>query len=322
MIKEMQEFLESKVLDENKSKVTVNNYSVWLEEFCSILKISSIEDFLSLKRKDLQEYIRFLNTRNQGSSVWAKSIAIRSFYSYMMDVDIESCPENIIRKVKMPNRSKKVKIAPTTTEVLSVLEELKNNKTYYLLTSFLSQTGLRISEALSIKVSDFYKSQVKVVGKGDKERTVFLSEDMMQLINDYIQNDRKEKRTLSEEEFLDRHLNTKFKSYSHYYERSIDANTNHYLFLSQHGVKMDASGIRKTLKKYAEKAGIDLDKLKFSPHRLRASFATEGMQHGVSLSSMQSFLGHAYPSTTMGYIGLNQEQKKESYQVVFDMWKQ
>ena len=316
MIKEMQEFIESKLLDENKSEITTNSYGRWLDEFCEIAEVKTLDDFLALRQQDLQQYVRALNLKNQSSSVWTKVIAVRSFYTYMIDHDM--CSKNLMAKVKLPNKTKKEVKPPTKSNIVDTLVELRKNKTYYALMTLIASTGLRVNEALSIKLTDFYENQIKVVGKGDKERTVYLSLDVMEIIKDYIENDRHEKPLLSKEEF-DTKGWTKFASYDSYASKIIEGKE--LLFISKTGIKMDTSSVRKTLIKYAEKAGVDLTKVQVTTHKLRSSFATNGMMDGVPLAAMKDMLGHANVMTTMKYFGLNQEQKQEAFQLTFDFGK-
>ena len=317
MIKEMHDFIESKLLDENKSEITMGNYSRQLTEFCDITGVKTFDDFLALRQQDLQKYIRALNLINQSSSVWTKAMAVRSFYGYMVDNGF--CQENLMAKVKLPKKTVKEVKPPTKSNVIDILIELKKNKTYYTLMTLISSTGLRISEALAIKITDVYENQIKVLGKGDKERTVFLSVDTMEIIKDYIKTGRHEKPLLSKEEFDGKGW-TKFKSYNSYSTQIIEGHE--LLFISKTGIKMDTKSVRETLKKYATKAGVDMTKVQVSPHKLRSSFATNGMMDGVPIAAMRDMLGHSDVKTTMRYFGLNQEQKQEAFQLTFDFGKE
>lgn len=317
MIKEMHDFIAVKVLDENKSELTGNNYGRWLEEFCTILNVTSLEQFLSLTKDDLQNYIRVLNEKNQSSSVWTKAIALKSFYSYLIEEEI--CKKNLMAKVRLPKRTKKEKALPPTKEdIMDMLEEIRKNKTYYVLLTVLASTGIRISEALALKTTSFTGNQVKICGKGDKERTVFLSDDVMKIINDYIENDRHEKPILSKEEFEAKNW-TKYKSYETYANGLIQAKD--LLFLSKNGKVMDVPSINKTFEKYASKAGIDMSLVHCNPHKMRSFYITYGLNNGVSTSAMQSLVGHADPSTTYSYVGLNQDERREASQRAFNFGK-
>jgi len=316
-MKEIQEFITEKAGSENKSDQTVANYKRWLLEFCNILEVSDIKEFLALDADDLRRYVRKLQAHgNQSSSIWTKAVAIQSFYTYLIDKKL--CKINIMKEIVLPKRRQKEFTPPSNEQVFSILKAMKDNKAYFTLTSVLYQSGLRISEALSIKVSDFYKNEVKVIGKGDKERTVYFSQSMMDIINDYIENDRHPKQIVSEEEFVKLELNNRFKSYEHYCQRLKDAEG--LLFLTKNGVRMDIANIGVVLKQYAVKAGIDLTKTKISPHKLRTAFATDGvLKKGIPLPTMQSLLGHARIETTMRYMKVNPEIRREAYGMVSDI---
>jgi len=319
MIKEMHEFIETKLLVGKKSEVTLDSYSRWLEEFCKITNIQTLDDFLALKRKDLNKYVGVLNSKNQSSSVWTKVMSVRSFYSYLILDEDCPCTTNLMAKIEIGKPEIKEVHPPTKNDIIDTLVELKKNKTYYALITLIASTGLRISEALSIKISDLYGNQIKVLGKGNKERIVYLNDDVLEIIENYINNDRHEKPLLSKEEF-DTKGWTKFNSYETYANHVIEGKE--LLFISKTGIKMDTSSVRKTLKKYAEQAGVDLTKVQFCPHKLRSSFATREMINGTSISLMKGMLGHSSINTTMRYFGANQQEKQEAFQMAFNFGKE
>ena len=317
MIKEMQEFIENKAVFQKLSGDTINNYTGWLNEFCKITKISTIDDFLSLVIDDLEKYVSELDkNNNQISSIWTKCIAVQSFYTYLIKKKV--CNENLMSEVSLPRRDVKEFIPPTTDQVTDILTAVKKNKTYFLLIYFISQTGARISEATGIKLSDFVDSSVKLHGKGRKERTAYLNDNLMNLIEDYIANYRKPNTLLTESEYEAKHLGSKFSSYESYAKDINEAKD--LLFLSKNGVRMKRNSVNTTLKSYAKKAGIDMSKTTVSNHKLRTNFATDGVvNQGISLPEMQLMLGHARIETTMRYMKMNTQQKKNSYGKVFDV---
>jgi len=314
MMKEMQEFIAKKAGYEKKSGETVSNYKRWLTELCNILDISTIEEFLALTADDLEDYIEVLQSHNnQSSSIWSKCIAIQSFYTYLVKRKV--CTENVMKDVTLPDKEQKEFLPPTREHIEAILEAAKKNKTYYTLFYFLAQTGARISETLDIKVDAFVNGSVKLFGKGKKERTVFLSEEAMGVVESYIKNDRKEHVIVSEEEFVQSTLAKTFASYDSYVEAMEDSKG--LLFVSRNGKRIDKANIFKSFKKYAVKAGIDTKKYSCSCHKIRTSFATNGMNSwGISLPEMRDILGHAKATTTMKYYKPNQEQKRQSFSKV------
>ncbi len=319
MIKEMHDFIESKLAVEKKSGATIDNYTRHLNEFCEITGIKTIDDFLSLKKLDLQKYIAALNLRNQESSVVTKTMAVRSFYTYLIKDDDYPCTVNLMGKIDIGKPAVKEPTPPTKEDIMDILTEIKKNKTYYALIMLLASTGLRISEALSIKVSDLYKDRIKVKGKGNKERIIYLNADTAEVIIDYAQNHRHEKPLLSKEEF-DAKGWTKFKSYDSYSTQIIEGHE--LLFISKTGIKMDTKSVRTTLRSYTEKAGVDLTKVQVSPHKLRSSFATREMINGTPISLMKGMLGHSNINTTMRYFGASQQEKQEAFQMSFNFGKE
>lgn len=318
MIQEMQNFIDNKLYVGQRSKITLNSYSRWLDEFCDITKIKTLDDFLSLTEVELGKYVMQLNKKNQASSVRTKTMAVRGFYDYIIKKKDNPCKVNIMEEIEIGRPEIKELHPPSRDNIIDTLSELKKNKTYFVLISLISQTGLRINEALSIKISDLYDNSIKVIGKGNKERTIYLNEDTLKVINDFIENDRHEKPLLSKEEF-DKTGWTKFNSYQSYADKIKEGKN--LLFLSKTGIKMDDSSVRKTLAKYAKKAGVDLTKIQFSPHKLRTAFATNEMSDGMPVAKMKNMLGHSSIGTTMRYYHASPKQREESFLSTFNYSK-
>jgi len=319
-MKEMQEFITRKVGYEKKSEFTVANYRRWLTELCNILDISTIEEFLALGVDDLERYVETLQLHdNQTSSIWTKCIAIQSFYTYLIKKGF--CSHNLMKDIfsDLPKKEQKEFLPPTREQIELILSAVKD-KTYYTLFHFLAQTGARIGETLNIKVDAFVTdpkegNSVKLFGKGKKQRTVFLSDEAMEVITSYIENYRKEPKILTAAEFKQTKSVKNFASYESYLKAMKKSEG--LLFLSRTGKQLNQSNIYKSFQRYSKKVGIDTDKYKCSCHKIRTSFATNGMNRwGISLPEMQDILGHSKSTTTLKYYKPSQEQKRQSFSKV------
>lgn len=158
----------------------------------------------------------------------------------------------------------------------------KGKKNYYrdycILTLFLN-CGMRLSELCNIKLKDIKGDTITIVGKGDKERTVYLNKECMKAINNYLED----RETLKTDEG--------------------------YLFLSNRKSKISPRNVEILVKKHIENAGFK-DK-KYTPHKLRHSAATMYFKQGVDIRSIQEILGHENISTTQIYTHVDSEELRK-----------
>lgn len=172
----------------------------------------------------------------------------------------------------------KVKRLPYSDVDIEQLKECCTNVRDKAIISFLLSTGCRISEAcaLNIRDIDFQNKECIVLGKGNKERTVFLDDVTCMLLNRYISS------------------------------RSDDHEA---LFIGKGTDRLTPHGVRFMLKKVSEKAGVE----KTHPHRFRRTLATNLIDHGMPIQEVAAVLGHDKIDTTMGYIYIDKSNVKNSY---------
>ncbi len=274
------EFLEYLEIEKGRSVKTVENYDRYLKRFFEFSKISAPKDIsedavrkyrLYLNRADLDK-----NTQNY------YIIALRMFLKYLSKRNIDSLDAEKIELAKM---------APRELDLLDIsdLERLldapkgasaKILRDKAILELFFS-TGLRISELCNLKIDNvnLKRDEFSVRGKGGKIRVVFLSDSAKESIKKYL-----EKRD------------------------AVNASPR----LASLGLDklfpVTSRSIQRMIKKYAIAAGISK---KVTPHVLRHAFATDLLQNGADLRSVQAMLGHANISTTQIYTHFTDRQLKE-----------
>ena len=147
----------------------------------------------------------------------------------------------------------------------------------------LYATGLRVSELINLTQSqiNFNQGVLRIVGKGDRERLIPLTDESQRWIRDFIDGPRMEILL----------------------ERQTD-----YLFPTRRGDRMTRQAFWHIIKRYAEKAGV---RKKMSPHSLRHAFATHLLNHGADLRVVQLLLGHSDLSTTQIYTHVARERLKD-----------
>lgn len=248
-------------------------------------------DFLgSLNITDFYSYLSYLdNEKDDNPTTRSRKIsALRSFYNYLYQ-EIEVIDKNVTVKLKNPKISKRQPVYLTLDETERLLNVINTEKNDFLrardlaiVFTFLT-TGMRLSELVSINVSDIENDHFKIVGKGNKERTIYLTENALKLIHHYLRV-RKE------------YLN----------ELYIDA-----LYISTRKQRISNRAVQSTIEKYLRKAGFDTSV--YSTHKLRHTAATLMYKYGnVDIRALKDILGHTSISTTQIYTHLEDEDLKNA----------
>lgn len=277
------QFLEYLEIERGRSVKTVENYDRYLQRFLEFTQAKNPSD---LSEEQVRTFRLHLN-RQPGTKVGGRVepmkrrtqnyylIAVRAFLKYLRKRGIESLNPERIELAKVPERSldlissaelKRLMSAPST-------KTLEGKRDKAILELFFS-TGLRISEltALSIDDVDLTRDEFSVRGKGDKIRVVFLSDSARVCIQEYL----KKRKDLDDALFI------------RYGRKANDGGD----------LRLSPRAVQRLLKKYAALAGITR---KVTPHVLRHSFATDLLQNGADLRSVQALLGHANIATTQVY---------------------
>lgn len=304
-------FLDYSAVVLNKSPNSVKEYNYDLNIFLKYMKIYfkltketefskiNIKDFdiQTLKKittNDINSFLSYL-ALNQGSkpATRARKIStIRIFFAYLFDQKlIEDNPAIGIKTPKQEKRMPKYLSLDDSKKLLSVTaDENDENKErdYAVITLFLN-CGLRLSELVGINISniDFSENRLTVIGKGNKERTIYLNEACMKAIQNYISVRPKE--------------GVKVDS-----KGSSKA-----LFLSKRKERISNRMVQYIVERELMKAGLDTSK--YSTHKLRHTAATLMYQYGhVDIRALQELLGHESIATTEIYTHVSNEQVRNA----------
>ncbi len=250
------------------------------------ISISDVDlDFVkSVTLSDVYEYLAFLSrdrVRNHNSRVpqhglsassRARKIStIRSYYKYLT-MKAKVLSENPVQDLDSPKLKKglpRYLSLEESVDLLSVVDGPYQARDFCILTLFLN-CGLRISELVGLNLSDIGADHIRVLGKGNKERVVYLNDACVSAINTYLQ-ERKKIAAIDREAF----------------------------FLSRQRKRISRSTVHALVKKYLAKAGLDSSQ--YSPHKLRHTAATLMLQNGVDVRTLQELLGHEHLNTTEIY---------------------
>ncbi len=285
---------------QGKSQKTAQSYYYDLRAFYRFVKIkftdADIENFDSIDILDIDlsyikkvnlnliyEYMTFLNRErfNNPSSRARKIASIRSFFKYLHKSGIlEENPTAELETIKL---RKKLPTYFTLEDSLNLLENIDSKNTardYCIITLFLN-CGMRLAELVSINITDIRGDILTVVGKGNKERTIYLNQACLDAIEDYMTV----RRTLT-----------------------ATASDKNALFLSSRHRRISRRTVQYIVEQNVKKLGLDPHK--YTTHKLRHTAATLMYQAGVDIRALQEILGHEQLSTTEIYTHLTNEQLK------------
>ncbi|RKY82588.1 site-specific tyrosine recombinase XerD [candidate division KSB1 bacterium] len=283
----LRRFMQHIVLDKGLSKNTRDAYQNDVARYLLFLKSKDYTSFDNISPLLINEFVIVLKKTGLANTSIARNISsVRAFHDFL--VESGQTDNNPAADTEIPKLGKYLPVVLTINEVDGILKIIDMSTEKGIrdraLFEFMYATGVRVSEAVNIQVSDIFKSEgfCRIFGKGNKERIVPVGESALFYIEKYTSSVRKK-------------MSKKGKSGA-------------YLFLSRRGTKMSRISVWKNLKQYAVKAGI---KKNISPHTLRHSFATHLLEGGADLRAVQEMLGHSDISTTQIYTHLDREFLKE-----------
>jgi site-specific recombinase XerD len=288
------QFLEYLEIEKGRSVKTVENYDRYLTRFLDKTKVVSPDD---LTETVVREFRLWLNRQPGVDGDMKKKtqnyylIALRAFLKYLRKIDIGSLNPERIELAKVGGRDLDLITNDELNRLMKAplgdsLTALRDRAILELLFS----TGLRVSELCSLKSDiDLTRDEFSVRGKGDKVRVVFISPSAKKAVREYL----KARGDFSDALFVG------------YGPASMKAeNTKDLLSLSPRSVE-------RLVKQYAMKAGITR---KVTPHIIRHSFATDLLENGADLRSVQALLGHANIATTQVYTHVTDKHLREVHQ--------
>ena len=264
--------LETELKIRGFSEKTVSSYLFHNQKFLDFTKKQTEE----IEEDDIKAYLAHLMSDRslKPASINLALCTLKFFYTEILEKDI-------FKKVKAPKLENKIPTVLSKDEIKALLAAAKNTK-HKLLIEFLYSSGLRVSEAVGMKVNDLdMNERIGIVksGKGKKDRLIILSNNLIDHIEKYLKS--REKKGYKSE----------------------------YLFHVKNPEKhLSVRQAQKIIQKTALKAKI---KKRVLCHALRSSFATHLLESGVDIRVIQDLLGHASIATTQRYVKVSTEQLKK-----------
>lgn len=302
-------FLDYSITILNKSPNSIKEYNYDLSMFLKYMKIYfkltnetdfskiSINDFDidTLKRitlEDIHSFVSFLavNNRSKAATRARKISTIRIFFKYLT-VKAKILEINPAQNLETPKQDKRMPKYLTLEDSKKLLdatiqEDNRNKERDFAIITLFLNCGMRLSELVGINIKDIHFDDYKmtVIGKGNKERTIYLNKSCINAINGYLAVRPKE---------------------------GIDFKSTDALFLSERRERISKRTVQHIVEKELRNAGLDTSK--YSTHKLRHTAATLMYQYGeVDIRALQELLGHASISTTEIYTHVANEQVREA----------
>ncbi|WP_163969918.1 site-specific tyrosine recombinase XerD [Oceanobacillus halotolerans] len=286
----LEDFFHYLQVERGLSDNTLQSYKRDLKQYKQYIeKVEQKSNWDAVVRQDIIGFLYMLKDSGKSSSTIARAISsIRSFHQFLFREQIVSFDASL--HIETPKKERKLPDVLSAKEVDALLNiPCKDPLSYRnkAMLELLYATGLRVTELISLNVSDLHLTMgfVRCFGKGSRERIVPLGDVAKKAVEDYLQLGR----------------NSLVKK---------QRNENN-LFVNQHGRPLSRQGFWKILKAIASEAGIQK---KITPHTLRHSFATHLLENGADLRAVQEMLGHADISTTQVYTHVTKTRLKDMYQ--------
>lgn len=297
-----QRYINYLVAERNFSPYTVRNYttdilgSKNIKGYFSFLRDKGISTLEEADRYMVREYLSYLaENKVIKASVARKLSAIRSFYRFLNREGILMV--NPVEETSSPKLDKRLPSFLTSGEIIRLIEtpdtEDPFGKRDRAILELLYASGLRVSEiaALDMGQIDLVSREIRIIGKGSKERMVLIGEPAVEALKDYIKGSR---------DIIPKIKPIKTKKLT-----GSDA-----LFVNNQGARLSARSIQILIQKYARLAGIEKN---VHPHTVRHTFATHMLDGGADLRVVQELLGHSNLSTTQLYTHISKKRAKEVY---------
>lgn len=273
---------------------TVESYKIDILQFFHFIETEyQLTNLLEIKNTIIRTWVvELVNNNNKPASIKRKISALKSFYKYNQKIGkIKINPADKINSPKIPER------LPKFVEQNKINDLLENTEKYFantfvgmqekLIVDMLYSTGMRRQELIDLKWTDINigTCQVKVTGKGNKQRLIPIGNDLLANLQ-IFENTQKEK-------YKDIHIAP-------------------YVFLTEDGKQLYANFVYRLVKKHIGNCSTVEKK---SPHVLRHSFATHMSNNGAKLNDIKELLGHASLASTQVYTHNTIEQLKEIYKI-------
>ena len=278
------QFLTNLSVERRYSPQTIIAYGRDIDRFMTFMEKVGIQDFSAVTLADVRIFLGELHQEKQSRTSISRYLStLRSFYTYL--VDMEGYDSNPFSQVSYKKGQDRLPQVIYEEEMAIFFESLQGDTPLDIrnraIIEILYACGLRVSELVNLTLNqiDWHVDVLLVIGKGNKERTVFLNHACLKAINRYL--------AVRQE------------------------SDSPYLFLSQQNTPISNRAVQHLVKKHLASCGLNTDEI--SVHKLRHTAATLMFRYGnADLRSVQEILGHQNVSTTQIYTHINEETLRDT----------
>ncbi len=295
-IKEIASYKDYLTNEKRYPETTITSYLNAIDKYDEFISEKNF-NYKKITKDEIREFLKYLDEEKYSKSSISQNLsALRSFYSFLVTNNI--IDSNQFRLIKNPKKEKHLPNFLQPDELMTIFDSIEletplgiRNR---LIIELLYATGLRVSELINLNINDIdlHNHEIRVIGKGNKERIVFFGE------------------------YAEKYLKLYFKD-----SRNILLNSkkSDALILNKDGNPITSRGIEIIIDKIVKDAAL---KHNISPHVIRHTFATDLLNNGADLKSVQELLGHSSLSTTQIYTHITNERLRSVYLKTFPRQKE
>lgn len=283
LIEEFMDFLE---FEKKYSENTISNYKMDLDRFSNYANSIHL-NFKKMDYTSVTDYLIYLKKSNLSkTSINRHLSSLRSFYKYLLKKGItENNPFTLLKGPKSEKKLPKYLKYDEFLEIVDACDETFLGIRNRLILELLFASGVRVGELVNIKLKDINigSREVRIIGKGKKERIVYYNKVCAEVLNNYLNNSR---------------------------GQLLKNKKSDYLLVNHIGNKLTTRGIENIIDRIILKTSSHR---KISPHTLRHTFATLLLNEGMDIREVQELLGHSRLTTTSIYTHVTNNKLREVY---------
>lgn len=289
--KTTKEFIKYLTNEKRYPETTISSYERDLDNYYGYIELKKI-DYKNITKDEIRDYLKYLDDLNYSKNTVSRILStLRHFYTYL--VTNKEVKINQFKLIRNPKKEKKLPNFLQGDELQKIFDtiniETPLGMRNRLIVELLYASGLRVSELTELKMKDIDISnkEIRVTGKGDKERIVYFGDYAKKYLELYLKEGRKE---------------------------LLNSKRSDYLLINNLGDNLSTRGVQMVIDDIVKEASL---KHNISPHALRHTFATDLLNNGADLKSVQELLGHSSLSTTQIYTHITNERLRSVYLQTF-----
>ncbi len=289
--KKINEFIKYLEHEKRYPDTTINSYERDLDNYYAYITLKKI-DYKTITKDEIRDYLKYLDELKYSKNTVSRILStLRHFYSYLVINKVTET--NQFKLIRNPKKEKKLPNFLQNDELQKIFDSIPLDSPLgvrnRLIVELLYASGLRVSELTELKIKniDISNKEIKVHGKGDKERIVYFGEYAEKYLKMYLEESR---------------------------PVLLDNKKSDYLLINNQGGQLSPRGVQMVFDDIVNSSAI---KHNISPHALRHTFATDLLNNGADLKSVQELLGHSSLSTTQIYTHITNERLRSVYLKTF-----